>query len=139
MLYFDRMKIWIMVMNALALRHFASSFIIDGTQLLGNSFMRGSASCANFPPGQRRSLRVQTNQSLELEISTIEDMEDVGAVLSMGTEGGDVLLLDGDLGAGKTCFARGFVRARTGVMDLRVTSPTYLLSNTYPTSDGELL
>eukprot|EP00979_Chaetoceros_neogracilis_P004817 scaffold838_cov218-Chaetoceros_neogracile.AAC.17 len=64
-------------------------------------------------------------------------MEDVGAVLSVGTKGGDVLVLDGDLGSGKTCFSRGFVRARTGFTDMRVTSPTYLLSNTYPTYDDD--
>ncbi len=75
------------------------------------------------------------SHSLELEISTIEDMEDVGAVLSVGAMGGDIFTLDGDLGAGKTCFSRGFVRASTGVSDLRVTSPTYLLSNTYPAGD----
>mmetsp|Transcript_31642 Transcript_31642/g.64270 ORF Transcript_31642/g.64270 Transcript_31642/m.64270 type:complete len:154 (-) Transcript_31642:326-787(-) len=32
---------------------------------------------------------------------------------------------------GKTCFSRGFIRGRTGVEDERVTSPTYLLSNSY--------
>lgn len=54
----------------------------------------------------------------------------------MNTGPGDVLLLGGDLGAGKTTFSRGFVRARTGAGDdLRVTSPTYLLSNSYPTVD----
>jgi len=70
---------------------------------------------------------------LELEVATPEDMEEVGAMLSMGTKGGDVILLGGDLGAGKTCFSRGFVRARTGSTHQSVTSPTYLLSNTYPT------
>jgi len=77
-----------------------------------------------------------TNYRLELEVATSQDMEDVGAVLSVGTVGGDTLLLGGDLGAGKTCLSRGFVRARTGCGDIRVTSPTYLLSNTYP-ADGE--
>ena len=38
----------------------------------------------------------------------------------------------------KTCFSRGFIRAKTGFMDLRITSPTYLLSNTYPTHDGDI-
>jgi len=47
-------------------------------------------------------------------------------------------LLGGDLGAGKTCFARGFVRARSGYFDMRVTSPTYLLSNTYPADNGKM-
>jgi hypothetical protein len=73
---------------------------------------------------------------LQLLIPTAEDMEDVGALLSQDSRPGDVILLDGDLGAGKTCFSRGFVRARTGQLEQRVTSPTYLLSNTYPTSDG---
>ncbi len=67
---------------------------------------------------------------------TAEDMEDVGGLLSVNTGGGDVVLLDGDLGAGKTCFSRGFVRGRTGRDTERVTSPTYLLSNTYPVDGG---
>ena len=76
-----------------------------------------------------------TSGALILNIRTPEDMEDLGALLSVGTSRGDVLLMDGDLGAGKTCFARGFVRARTSDDDLPVTSPTYLLCNTYPASD----
>lgn len=36
-----------------------------------------------------------------------------------------------DLGCGKTCFARGFVRELTDDAALQVTSPTYLLVNTY--------
>lgn len=82
-----------------------------------------------------RRINTEINASLDLEIATIEDMEDVGAVLSVGTVGGDILVLNGDLGAGKTCFSRGFVRARTGQSNVRVTSPTYLLSNTYTTDD----
>lgn len=39
----------------------------------------------------------------------------------------------------KTCFSRGFVRAKTGLSDLRVTSPTYLLSNTYPVDNGNVI
>lgn len=65
-------------------------------------------------------------------------MEDIGsllATLALDSDTdpvGGVIFLQGDLGAGKTTFARGFVRAATGDADLRVTSPTYLLSNTYP-------
>lgn len=70
-------------------------------------------------------------------------MEDIGGILSVNTAAGDVILLDGDLGAGKTCFSRGFIRGRTGIRGgdetnstICVTSPTYLLSNTYPLEDG---
>ena len=74
---------------------------------------------------------------LRLRVPDPEDMEDVGAVLSVGTGEGDVVLLGGDLGAGKTCLSRGFVRARTGDEEMRVTSPTYLLSNAYPADGGK--
>ena len=46
---------------------------------------------------------------------------------------GDLILLVGDLGAGKTHFTQGFARAR-GVTD-RVTSPTFTLAAVY---DGTL-
>ena len=72
---------------------------------------------------------------MKLTISTPEDMEDVGSVLTIGSQKGDIIFLDGDLGAGKTCFSRGFVRAKTGMFDAKVTSPTYLLSNTYTAVD----
>ncbi|KAL7435816.1 hypothetical protein ACHAXH_004354 [Discostella pseudostelligera] len=72
---------------------------------------------------------------LNLRIPTPEDMEDIGGLLSVNSTIGDILLLDGDLGAGKTCFSRGFVRGRTGLPNERVTSPTFLLSNTYPIID----
>ena len=74
--------------------------------------------------------------SLDLCIPTPDDMEDIGGLLSVNSNKGDVILLDGDLGAGKTCFSRGFIRGRTGLEDERVTSPTYLLSNTYAVDGG---
>lgn len=43
--------------------------------------------------------------------------------------GGDVLLLSGDLGGGKTAFVQGLAAAM-GVVD-RVTSPTFVLAQTY--------
>ena len=45
--------------------------------------------------------------------------------------------LYGDVGAGKSAFARAFVRAAAGDDELPVPSPTYLLHNVYDDVDGE--
>ena len=53
----------------------------------------------------------------------------VGAAVAELVETGDVLLLEGDLGAGKTAFVQGFA-AGLGVT-APVTSPTFTLANRY--------
>jgi tRNA threonylcarbamoyladenosine biosynthesis protein TsaE len=49
---------------------------------------------------------------------------------------GDVILLDGPFGAGKTAFARAFLRAATGDSTLDVPSPSFTLVQTYETRIG---
>ncbi|MCB9978036.1 MAG: tRNA (adenosine(37)-N6)-threonylcarbamoyltransferase complex ATPase subunit type 1 TsaE [Rhodospirillales bacterium] len=49
---------------------------------------------------------------------------------------GDVLLLSGDLGTGKTVFARGIIRSLSGDPALTVPSPTYTLVQSYNTPRG---
>lgn len=44
-----------------------------------------------------------------------------------------IILLEGDLGMGKTTFARGFVRALPGGARVTVQSPTFALARSYPT------
>jgi tRNA threonylcarbamoyladenosine biosynthesis protein TsaE len=49
---------------------------------------------------------------------------------------GDVILLSGELGAGKTAFARGFLRAAAGDQALEVPSPSFTLVQSYATRGG---
>jgi len=58
----------------------------------------------------------------------------VAAELAPLLQPGDVILLEGDLGAGKTTFVQGLGRA-LGVADA-VTSPTFVLMNIYRTAAG---
>jgi len=57
----------------------------------------------------------------------------LGARLGTVLSAGDIVLLRGGLGAGKTTFARGLISALTGTQD--VPSPTYTLVQTYTAPD----
>jgi tRNA threonylcarbamoyladenosine biosynthesis protein TsaE len=58
------------------------------------------------------------------------DTERAAAGLAARLEAGDVVLVSGDLGAGKTTFVRGACRA-LGVT-VPVTSPTFTIGQRYP-------
>lgn len=64
------------------------------------------------------------------ETSTPEQTEALGARLAAGLGAGDVVLVAGDMGSGKTTFVRGACRA-LGVQAL-VTSPTFTIGQRYP-------
>ncbi len=61
--------------------------------------------------------------------TSAEGTRGLAAALAGVVRGGDLLVLGGDLGAGKTTFTQGFARA-LGV-DTPVTSPTFTLHNLY--------
>ena len=58
----------------------------------------------------------------------------LAAALARRARIGDVIALAGDLGAGKTSFARAFIAARGGTEE--VPSPTFALVQTYELPDG---
>ena len=61
---------------------------------------------------------------------TAEDTIALGESLGSGLRAGDVVVLSGPLGAGKTMLAKGIARAMD--VDGPVTSPTYVLARVHP-------
>ncbi len=65
----------------------------------------------------------------KLESASPDETESIAIELAKEAKAGSVYTLSGDLGAGKTVFARGFARG-LGIMS-PVTSPTFTLVNEY--------
>lgn len=66
---------------------------------------------------------------MRFESSSPDETEAAGAQLAARLRAGDVVLVSGELGAGKTTFVRGACRA-LGVAGV-VTSPTYTIGQVY--------
>jgi tRNA threonylcarbamoyladenosine biosynthesis protein TsaE len=67
--------------------------------------------------------------TLTAATTSVDATRDVGAAVAGLALPGDVVVLAGDLGAGKTAFVQGFGRA-LGVAE-RITSPTFTLVHVY--------
>ena len=67
----------------------------------------------------------------ETVTASVAETEAVAERLAASMRGGEVVLLSGELGAGKTAFVRGLARA-LGVDPEEVASPTFVLLTSYP-------
>lgn len=65
-----------------------------------------------------------------------DDTRKIARVIADKARPGDVIALHGDLGAGKSTFARAFIRAATGLPDLDVPSPTFTIVQSYDHLQG---
>ncbi|MFC1788142.1 tRNA (adenosine(37)-N6)-threonylcarbamoyltransferase complex ATPase subunit type 1 TsaE [Patescibacteria group bacterium] len=65
-----------------------------------------------------------------------EQTKQIASDLALCLKGGEVVLLEGELGAGKTTFTQGFAEA-LGVVD-PVRSPTFTIMNIYKTDRSDI-
>jgi tRNA threonylcarbamoyladenosine biosynthesis protein TsaE len=74
---------------------------------------------------------------LTLDLPDAEATEALGQRLALLALPGDVILLEGPIGAGKSCLARAFIRARLGPEE-EVPSPTFTLVQVYEADGVEI-
>jgi tRNA threonylcarbamoyladenosine biosynthesis protein TsaE len=69
-----------------------------------------------------------------IELPDLQATARLAAAVATLARPGDAILLEGALGAGKTAFARAFLRAASGDPALEVPSPTFTLAQSYATA-----
>jgi tRNA threonylcarbamoyladenosine biosynthesis protein TsaE len=75
-----------------------------------------------------------SEHAVALQAGSLADTHAIAAVVAALSRPGDIIVLAGEMGAGKTAFAQGFGRT-LGVTD-RITSPTFTLVHSYPVDSG---
>ena len=68
--------------------------------------------------------------TIEVETGSPDQTEELASRIGEHLDGGEVILLTGSLGAGKTCFVRGLARG-LGVDPRQVKSPSYNILHQY--------
>lgn len=76
-------------------------------------------------------------KSHTFKVQSPDHMSQIAAQLGARLRGGNVVLLEGDVGAGKTHFARSLIQYRLGRAE-DVPSPTFTLVQTYECAEAEI-
>lgn len=75
------------------------------------------------------------DHGIAVRARSLDDTHEIAALIAGQARVGDVIVLSGEMGSGKTAFAQGFGRA-LGVNE-PITSPTYTLVHSYPVDSIE--
>jgi tRNA A37 threonylcarbamoyladenosine biosynthesis protein TsaE len=70
-------------------------------------------------------------------IANLEKTNEIAKTLALSAKRGDCFCLIGDLGAGKTEFARAFIQALCG--EVKVTSPTFNIVQEYESRESRVM
>lgn len=70
-------------------------------------------------------------EHLTIRSQSVEETEKIGEFLGRTMSAGDILGLEGALGAGKTALTRGIARGAGVHVDVPVNSPTFTIMNVY--------
>lgn len=73
---------------------------------------------------------------IKLQINCETDTQMLAADIAMAAGNGMLIKLNGDLGAGKSSFARAFIRHYLDAPDMEIPSPTYLISIEHQNPSG---
>jgi tRNA threonylcarbamoyladenosine biosynthesis protein TsaE len=78
-----------------------------------------------------------SDHTLSLDLQNAEETSQAARALGAALTAGDTILLTGDVGAGKTHFARSLIQSMLTTPE-DVPSPTFTLVQTYDTSAGAI-
>jgi tRNA threonylcarbamoyladenosine biosynthesis protein TsaE len=92
---------------------------------------------ARNPVTYNLSVPILDQHTFDFFSRSAEQSRRIGARLGSGIESGDLICLQGDLGAGKTTFVQGMAQGWGSLEG--ATSPTFVLVNEYRRPDGALL
>jgi tRNA threonylcarbamoyladenosine biosynthesis protein TsaE len=68
----------------------------------------------------------------EIKLTTLDDTEDFGVQIGLLASPGDVICLDGELGAGKTTLTQAIAKGLEVPLSYYVTSPSFAIMHEYP-------